>query len=728
MKRKSSGRKVLHLFGEGREPCRVSVPTVPETEEELLRGNHKRENLLDAGWLDDDAAGLFDIVPDPAGWGMGTSVLETGCEEIENSGISSVLFHSGGESPESGNPPLPTEATVQDAQTKGTDSVISRTTGDGVGTLSSRELSGVAQVVRLFDREGAHYVRGSKTKASDSGTDTAAYWHLPGQDDSRPDLDALLELISEPDASPHSSFFKRPEGPILSYPTLDRVLGRLATAVSRRLYALTTRRWVVIPKTAKRVRFSAWSRYVRPVASSFNMYPLEGVALMGADSDLVQLLTARLLDRGPERCFAEGRCPDGLQQGDCDPLSTASQAVAAHCMHVFQLDLEWALAPFFEVETTRGRVILPDEPIVEFGENEECVLGSFSVSDGEHTGRYMLLFSAEMLRPLEMLLASNSKMLMPASTETDDEVFLRLRTLSDETLTETLAQSHPLLASVVLYRMSEARRLRILQGMHPELQEELVRRMGRRASVLRTLSLEQRVAARCLLMGEGYTSHILRMCTPEAAVRFLGTVATLPSMFPSQAAELCGEENPGLTCGSTLVVDKGTITRLLMRSFSSETFVLVSRLLAEGSHALPFDNLALCTPEYIAALLMHETYGVGGLVLRHLLRKSSELAAAAFALLDGRAKPAILERVIMPRSVDVDIVHTVENALCEHVPLACKAVEPSGEPSQSACSGASGCFSDARMLMSGMDAQARAELVALMEHRGIPMPSDCLKN
>ncbi len=543
---------------------------------------------------------------------------------------------------------------------------------------------------------------------------TSAYWPSQGGGYGGADLNDLLELLaaSVPFGADPGDGEEDAPLPAMSFPTLDRIIGRLATAISRRLYGLTTRRWTVTSHSAKRAEFAAWSRFNRPVASTLHVYPLEGVALMGVDGDLVHSLSARLMDRGPERRFPEReRTPD-----DSLSPSVASQAMAAYCLHVFQLDVEWAMAPFFEVETSRGRLVLPDDPIIEFAENEECVISSFTVSDGEHAGRIILLFSAAMLRPLEMLLASSNRVLMPASTETDDEVFLRLRTLSDADLRAYLAEAHPLLASVVLFQMSEDRRLRILQEMGTAMQEELVRRMGRRASVLRTLSLEQRVAVRCLLMGEGHTSHMLRMCTPEAAARFLGTISSLPSLFPSQAAEICGEENPGLTCGSAMVVDKGLVGRLLMRSFSPEVFPVVSRLLAEGVHALPFDCLAVCDPVHIATLLGHESYGVCGLVLRNLLRVSRTLAATVFALLGDDAQPAVLERVLMPRSVDVDVVHVVESALCGQLPMACTGLSAEASLRRD---GEDTVVPDGVVLLGGLSDARRRELVLQVERHGV---------
>ncbi|UZP68900.1 hypothetical protein N1030_07995 [Desulfovibrio mangrovi] len=710
MKQKKVKRKVLQLFGSG--------------------GGHGRavDNGAGAeGEGKEQAASRFSYVSDAY---HDTSASRSGSDpdsdELFPNGFGGDMLDGIIDGDRMYDPLLNDEHSVKDDELPTGDeaweSALSGAGDDGINPLRSGD-SGQGSSPSGPERGGAVlplFGARQKSAASRNGQwSGGSEGYLPS------DLGELLELLSIPEFGPSGTAGEGQdvaEVP-LRFPTLDRVMGRLGTAIGRRLYALSTRRWVVVPGAARRVQFAAWSRFSKPVSATLTMQPLEGVALFGADSDLVQLITSRLMDRGPERTF-----PELHPQAKDSQLSRASQAVAAHCLHVFQLDLEWALAPFFEVETSRYRVLAPDEPIIEFGEQDECILVSFSVSDGEFSGRLMLLFPVDMLRPLEMLLASNRRILMPASTETDDEAFLRLRILSDEQLSVVLSESHPLLASVVLYQMSEDRRLRVLQRMSKELQEELVRRMGRRASVLRTLSMEQRVAVRSLLMGEAYTSHILRMCTPEKAARFLGTIATLPSLFPSQATEICAEDNPGIACGSPLVVDKGIVGRLLMRSFTSDTFIQVSKLLAEGAHALPFDCLSMCSTEGVASMLAHETYGVCGMVLRHLLRKAPEMAAAVFALLQKDAQAPVFERVLMPRSVDVDIVHTVEKALCEHVPVACSASTGKAVSEQAGavqrCSELL-CSSDARVLLSAMKVDARNALVEVMEKSGIPMPSDC---
>lgn len=724
MKQKKVKRKVLHLFGRNDSTAagsgnagseggvRPSVPSSAKGSAQATSAGsaESRETLDDPfpyGFGSDILERLVDGEQIEEGTGEDAGCLPYDCGEAWESAF------SGAE--EEGVPPLKREGLPGGHAAQGTsaESPAGESGGNVLPLFGSRRVLSGTDRPDTISRADDASVRGQWHHGADT--------YLPA------DLGELLELLSMPDFSPSViADDSRSEGePPLRFPTLDRVMGRLGTAVARRLYALSTRRWVVVPSAARRVRFAAWSRFTQPVAATLSLLPLEGQALLGADNDLVQLITSRLLDRGPERNF-----PELYSQASKEtPLSRTSQAVAAHCLHVFQLDLEWALAPFFEVETSRCRVLAPDEPVIEFGEQEECILVTFSVSDGEFSGRLILLFPADMLRPLEILLTSNARVLMPASTETDDEVFLRLRILSDEQLGTLLSESHPLLASVVLYQMSEDRRIRILQRMDRALQEELVRRMGRRASVLRTLSMEQRVAVRSLLMGEAYTSHILRMCTPEKAARFLGTIATLPSLFPSQATEICAEDNPGLSCGSPLVVDKGIVGRLLMRSFTSDTFVQVSKLLSEGAHALPFDSLSMCSAEAVASLLAHETYGVCGLVLRHLLRKSPELAASVFVRLREEAQAPVLERVLMPRSVDVDIVHTVENALCEYIPLACNAHDGarpvSGEVCEDRLASNLLCSSDAFVLLSAMPADTKKRLVDTMEHSGIPMPADC---
>ncbi|MFV0348102.1 MAG: hypothetical protein ACK5JO_05895 [Halodesulfovibrio sp.] len=748
MKQKKVKRKVLHLFGRNNDAAPASGTTGSE-------GDTRGASAASAKGASHAApAGSGDnreTLEDPFPYGFGSDVLERLVDgepvgEIPDDGPDIGLGPNAGSGPDVDtglhDPGEAWESALSGAGDDGTNPLRGDDAGlfgghvvpgaFGAGMRGGQGLFGANPEDDLREDSGGVVLplfgsRRSPLSGSRSNQSSArGQWH-GGADTYLPaDLGELLELLSMPEFGPSAltDEGQSESEPPLRFPTLDRVMGRLGTAISRRLYALSTRRWVVVPSAARRVRFAAWTRFSQPVAATLSLLPLEGQALLGADSDLVQLITSRLLDRGPERSF-----PELHPQTKEAQLSQASQAVAAHCLHVFQLDLEWALAPFFEVETSRCRVLAPEEPIIEFGEQEECILVTFSVSDGEFSGRLMLLFPADMLRPLEMLLASNARVLMPASTETDDEAFLRLRILSDEQLGTVLSESHPLLASVVLYQMSEDRRVRILQRLNRELQEELVRRMGRRASVLRTLSIEQRVAVRSLLMGEAYTSHILRMCTPEKAARFLGTIATLPSLFPSQATEICAEDNPGLSCGSPLVVDKGIVGRLLMRSFTSDTFVQVSKLLSEGAHALPFDNLSMCSAEAVASLLGHETYGVCGLVLRHLLRKSPELAASVFVRLREEAQAPVLERVLMPRSVDVDIVHTVEHALCAYIPLACNARDGArpipGEVREDRRASNLLCSSDAFVLLSAMPADARKRLVDTMEQSGIPMPADC---
>ncbi|GFM37201.1 hypothetical protein [Desulfovibrio psychrotolerans] len=550
-----------------------------------------------------------------------------------------------------------------------------------------------------------------------------------------------------------------PDG--FAFPALDRMAARMASAMARRLHSLSTRRWQVLPATARRVRFAAWSRFSASLTATVQMLPLEGVALLGADAPLTHLLATRLLDRGPERRFADplpvsaipsvtspapmpekgpGHGPDSGNTQDNPsgvtphipsaipedirpvveppPLprslqsesshaspntslgtvqavhdgaahaATSVQAVAAYCLHAFQLDWEWAMAPYFEVETVRCRLIGPGEPVVELGElaeldepgesgdvgdvgeageEDECVLVTFAVSDGERSGRMLLLFPLTMLRPLGAMLAEPARLLMPSYTETDDEAFARLRSLDDAALAAELRTAHPLLAAVVLFRMADERRGRVLQLLEPAMREELVRRMGRRASMLRTLSVEQRTVVRTLLLGETHAAHVLRMCTPEAAARFLSLVATLPSLFPAQASQILAEGAPGMMCSTPLVVDSGMVTRLLMRSFTPAEAAKVRARLKSGGYALPFNCLRRCTPSGIADLLRMECLGGAALVLRHLLRIDPGLAAEVFSLLDETMRPGILERVAQPRSIAADVLHAVENALCREL-------------------------------------------------------------
>lgn len=560
-------------------------------------------------------------------------------------------------------------------------------------------------------------------------------------------LTALPGTVQQQDLTPKADVSNA--GNTLS--ALNRITGRMAASVSRRLQALSHRRWTVRANPARRVRFSAWSRFHKPIAATMQVVPLDGAALLGADAALIGILAERLLDRGPERSFRER-----AGGGETD----SAQALAAYCLHLFQLDFEWAMAPFFEVETSRVRVSTHDEPVIEFNSRDECVLCTFFISDGEASGRLIFMAPAAMLRPLELLLGSGARVLAPASTDTDDEVFQKLRSLSDEQLRDSLATSPHLLASVVLFQIPEERRVRILQGLDAPLQEELVRRMGRRASMLRALSQEQRMVARTLIMGEGYAAQVLRMSTPEAAARFLGVAAGLPSLFPSQAAELCGEENAGLTCGSALIVDKGLVSRLLMRSFSPDVFPVVSRLLAQQGRVVPLQALYRCDPSEIAARIALELYGVGALMLRSLLRHSPVAAAQVFARVPEEDRAPLLERVMLPRSVDGDVLHVVEAALCRHLPLVCQG----GEVEQSAASSAppeeygqehreveetesesaefivqragenglarhgAGAWSepsDACLLLGGLNPQERQRLLGVMQERALRIPPDC---
>ncbi len=506
---------------------------------------------------------------------------------------------------------------------------------------------------------------------------------------------------------------------LLADPAQERIMSRFTMAVERRLRTLSSRPWTIRGGTFRRVEASAWTRLSRPAGVSFQLMPLGGTALLGVDEQLAHLLASRLLDRGPERRFSvSGKSRQHTM------LSTVEQAVAVHCLGMFQLDLEWALAPLMDVESRRCRTLSPGEPVFEFQQGEVCLMLRTVVSDGESSGVLALLCPASLSHLLEVGIDSR---LPRIALWAGDERVRAVCALSDEELVYTLSGAPLSFAAVVLEQLSEERRKWLFAAMDESVRDELMRSIGRRIPVLRRLNREQRMVARTLLMGEWHAARVVGMCTPQAAARFLATVASLPSLFPSQAADVLAEEAPGISCSSGLMIDRGLVDRLLMRGVAPAMAYEVRRLLDGVGHAMPFDRLFDCDAATVAHLLLPEPVGVMALVLRHLLYRSPAFAAEVFGLLEAWSRPAVFERLLLPRLVDAEVVHVVEQALCDGVPLASGTENTAFSDSilmewENAGGHAQGRCRGIKTLLASLSAPERTILVRRLGERGICVP------
>lgn len=461
----------------------------------------------------------------------------------------------------------------------------------------------------------------------------------------------------------------------MQFPVLDKVMNKFSAVATKRLRQITGQSCQVKAIRCAKAPFDVWLRMDHPVATSFSLFPLDGVSVFGIERDVALALAQATFSSGglePVSQLLTRVAALKKHNKGASPFPIAG-SVVRHMLHLMLLDFEWALAPFYEVESIHGKA---DEPALyskHFWLDEPCVVCELQVSiemnassaDGysSSSGTMMMVFPEKMLEEILPIFTGEQSLLVPEFTEMETSAVEKLLRLDDDALRTELEGQHPLSAAVILSQLSEDRRYTLLEGMSEEKQEGIERRVGHRAGIEKVLSEAQQFVASVLALGETHAAQVLSSFSPEAAAGFLREAGKLPSLYPEQVTALLKSRNSSIVSSGALVVDSALVRRLMIRAISAEDMAQVVALCRNKRVHMPFALLLSVPVNDIAEVLRAEPFPLQATVLVLLLETDREYAAALFGAFDSTEQKSIVALLPQRKRIEPEFVTLLENYL-----------------------------------------------------------------
>lgn len=457
------------------------------------------------------------------------------------------------------------------------------------------------------------------------------------------------------------------------FPVLDKIMSTFASGATKRLRNITGQACSVVPVRSARAPFDVWLRMDHPIATTFSMYPLEGVGMIGIERELaVGLMHSTYSAGGQESVQSMLRRVTAQKSSKGGSGCSVAYSIMRHVLHLLLLDMEWALAPFYEVESTHGRADEQAWSSKHFWLDEPCIVCEFSVSmDAEsHTGEnkelsgtMMMVFPEKMLKLILPILSGEQEILVPEFSELDASAIECFTRLDDAALRDELAQQHPLSSAVILSQLSEDRRNVLLETMDREKREAIERRAGHRAGIEVVLSESQQFVASVLALGESHAAQVLRSFSPEAAAGFLREAGKLPSLYAEQVNALLKQRNSSIVSVGALVVDSALVRRLMIRAIAAEDMSKVVALCRNDRIHMPFAPVRSVPAQTVAAMLRSEPVAIQRAVVALLLKTDREYAAQLLGAFEPDEQQAIVCQLEYAKRIEPEFITLLENSL-----------------------------------------------------------------
>lgn len=469
------------------------------------------------------------------------------------------------------------------------------------------------------------------------------------------------EITSRQGAGKLTTLQQFRESKHVQYPVLDKILQRFAVVASKRISGATGISSIVEPVSSVHTAFDVWQNMERPVMSTFSMYPQQGTGLIGIEGLFASALLHSLFGAGEysdDICILEDISPD-----TCSPIGDGA---IRHLLHLLLLDLEWALAPYLEVEcfhngpmdnaTYQQNVTLDDS----------CILCEFSIrlvgaGTGDPCGTMMIVLPDRMIAGIENILTGEQEVLVPELEEIDDNALQHFRLQSDEYVLNELTAQPPLSAAVILSQLPEERRKSLVAAMDEERQEAITRRMGHRAGVEKVLTEAQQVVASILALGEAHAAQVVRSFSLEAAAGFLQEAAKLPSLYPEQVLDLLKQKNSSIVSAGPLIVDNALVRRIMIRAIAPEDMGKIVSLCRNEQVHMPFTPLLRKPEEDVARVLRKEPVAICRAIILYLLKADREYARSLLQKLPNSKE--LREQLRVKRSIAPDFVTVLEHGV-----------------------------------------------------------------
>jgi flagellar motor switch protein FliG len=460
----------------------------------------------------------------------------------------------------------------------------------------------------------------------------------------------------------------------VQFPVLDKIMSQFASGATKRLRKLTGCPCSVTPVRTVRAPFDVWLRMDHPVATSFSMFPLDGVNFVGLERDVAVGLAHALYSAGTQessRVLLSRIAKQKKSKETCGfPIA---KSVVRHLLHLLLLEMEWAFAPYYEIESIHGKSSEQAEYANYFELDQSCIVCELSVSvgdEGRHqdgsngmNGTMMLVFPEKALGEIIPILTGKQEILVPEFAEMNASAIEKLVRLDNDTLRIELMSQHPLSAAVILSQLSEDRRYALVEKMPFEKQEAIERRAGHRAGVEVVLSESQQFVASVLALGESHAAQVLSSFSPEAAAGFLREAGKLPSLYPEQVKALLRSRNSSIVSTGALVVDSALVRRLMIRAIAAKDMAQVVALCRNDRVHMPFAPIISVPVKEIVAVLRNEPVAIQRAAIILLLRTDRDYAAQLFEEFSAAEQKEIMLQLEHEKRIEPECITLLENHL-----------------------------------------------------------------
>lgn len=448
----------------------------------------------------------------------------------------------------------------------------------------------------------------------------------------------------------------------IQYPVLDKIVRRFAADASKRVSKATGNSCRFEPMSSTRTSFDVWLDMERPVVSAFSMFPLEGAGLIGIERSFANALIHALFGVGEYRNDACFSTQNGEEESKAD--APIGHGAIRHLLHLLLLDMEWALAPYFEVECCHSGTKDDAAYQQNFALDDSCIVCEFSIQlsgvGKEYScGTMMIVLSDRMIAGIENILTGEQEILVPEFEEIDDNVLQHFRSMADEDLLSELTVQPPLSAAVILSQLSEDRRWVLVAAMDAERQEAINRRMGHRVGIEKVLTEAQQVVASILALGEAHAAQVLRSFSLEAAAGFLQEAAKLPSLYPEQVLDLLKQKNSSIVSAGALIVDNALVRRIMIRAIAPENMAKIVSLCRDEQVHMPFAPVLRKPVAEVAKVLRKEPVAICRAIILFLLKVDREYAHTLLQKLPDTKE--LRKQLRLERNVAPDFVAVLEN-------------------------------------------------------------------
>ncbi|MCG8531831.1 MAG: hypothetical protein MI749_14375 [Desulfovibrionales bacterium] len=460
------------------------------------------------------------------------------------------------------------------------------------------------------------------------------------------------------------------------YPVLEKIIRGFADAAAERVRQMTGCACHLRTVRCAKAPFDVWLRLKEPVSVSFSVYPLEGTGVFGMDEELAAALNHSCFSSGSYASLSEQRRERAGAEGAL-LFQPVGKHVTRHFLHLFLLDLEWALAPYYEVEVfgspaheqvAYSKHFWLDDPCVVCELAVELETGAAHTHDrAAVTGSMLVVFPEKMLAPIAAIINGIQEIVVPERTKIDRAAVDSCKMLPDVELVSMLMAQPPLSAAVLLSELPEDRREQVL-AMMPEIQQKAIsRRLGHRARIEHVLTEPQQFVASVLALGERHAAQVLQGFAPEAAAGFLREASKLPSLYAEQVTELLQCQNTTIGSAGALFVDSALVRRLMIRAIAPEHMHQVVSLCRNNRIYMPFALVASEPAMRVAALLQDEPVALQSAVVLLLLATDREYAARLLRAFPRAERDRIAEHLRCEKTIAPELITVLESALLRQV-------------------------------------------------------------